>query len=192
MSRQLSADWRHLRRRVLVRDQARCRHCSAREPDVTLHAHHIVPVERGGKDEITNIVTLCEFCHYETHGHINTHKEITETDLPSEPSETFMNNLCRVEELTSDLEEKERELESVREEKERELESVREEKRRISDRLDKIDDAMADSGPPLILHESEGATGPRVDDRTRAFDEAGVLKRLKWRITGMPADDEPR
>jgi predicted nucleic acid-binding Zn-ribbon protein len=83
--------------------------------------------------------------------------------------------LRRVEQLRSALEEKERELESAREEKER-----------ISDRLGEINDAIADSNPPVILHESE--TGSSVNERVRAFDEVGVLKRLKWRVFGMPED----
>jgi 5-methylcytosine-specific restriction endonuclease McrA len=44
------------------RDDYRCRHCNSRGP---LHPHHIIPVGRGGPDELWNIITLCAFCHGE-------------------------------------------------------------------------------------------------------------------------------
>lgn len=49
-----------LRRRVLARDGNRCFHCSSA---VNLHAHHIVFRSKGGKTEISNLVTTCAHCH---------------------------------------------------------------------------------------------------------------------------------
>lgn len=49
-----------LRRAVFLRDNYRCRHCSAAE---NLTIDHIKPVAAGGTDDITNLQTLCRRCN---------------------------------------------------------------------------------------------------------------------------------
>jgi hypothetical protein len=53
---------RNLRLACLMRDYFRCQ--SSQKVHVPqLHAHHIVQRSEGGKDSITNLITLCKECH---------------------------------------------------------------------------------------------------------------------------------
>ena len=53
-----------LRYDVMKRDGFRCVLCGRTAKDgVVLHVDHILPVARGGKTEINNLRTLCEFCN---------------------------------------------------------------------------------------------------------------------------------
>lgn len=53
-----------LRTAVLKRDKYTCQHCGATKNDgVLLHVDHIVPVSKGGKTELTNLQTLCDWCN---------------------------------------------------------------------------------------------------------------------------------
>jgi 5-methylcytosine-specific restriction endonuclease McrA len=61
-------DWDDLRRIVYARDGYRCMNCGA--SGVELHAHHIVPLSRGGTNNLTNLTTLCERCHTLLHPHM--------------------------------------------------------------------------------------------------------------------------
>jgi hypothetical protein len=55
----------NLRIACLMRDGYTCQHCGKRE--VRLEAHHIVFRERGGKDTLDNLLTLCDQCHRKLH-----------------------------------------------------------------------------------------------------------------------------
>ena len=62
-----NAEWRHLRREVLERDNYQCRQCmaTAAESGFPLEIHHIIP-PKGNKElfyDISNCVTLCKWCH---------------------------------------------------------------------------------------------------------------------------------
>jgi hypothetical protein len=53
-----------LRFAVLRRDGFRCAYCGQGEPEgVQLHIDHIVPVARGGRTELENLVTACATCN---------------------------------------------------------------------------------------------------------------------------------
>lgn len=52
-----------LRFEVFKRDSFTCQYCGAQAPDVLLHVDHIVPVSKGGGDEILNLITACEPCN---------------------------------------------------------------------------------------------------------------------------------
>lgn len=54
-----------LRRRVLARDDHRCRACGGRH---CLHVHHIKFRTHGGRTLIVNLISLCEHCHALVHG----------------------------------------------------------------------------------------------------------------------------
>jgi 5-methylcytosine-specific restriction endonuclease McrA len=56
--------WRELRVRALIRAGSRCERCGSRDK---LHAHHLVPVEAGGRDQLRNLQVLCEGCHKSEH-----------------------------------------------------------------------------------------------------------------------------
>lgn len=49
---------------VKRRDGYRCARCGS---PYELEAHHILPLSRGGADEVANGVTLCRDCHLEMH-----------------------------------------------------------------------------------------------------------------------------
>jgi hypothetical protein len=55
----------NLRMACLMRDGYQCQHCgqSARK----LEAHHLIFRADGGKDTLTNLLTLCERCHHQLH-----------------------------------------------------------------------------------------------------------------------------
>jgi len=55
----------NLRIATLMRDGYQCVHCGARQ--TRLEAHHIKFLSQGGKDTITNLVTLCHSCHQKVH-----------------------------------------------------------------------------------------------------------------------------
>ncbi|WP_435186918.1 HNH endonuclease [Halobellus sp. EA9] len=70
------SDWDERRRRVYERDDYECQRCGrlggsrgGPEDDAELHAHHIVPKNEGGTDDISNLETLCHSCHNQIHGH---------------------------------------------------------------------------------------------------------------------------
>jgi RNA-directed DNA polymerase len=56
--------WREIRRSVLQRDDYRCTECG--RGNLPLNAHHKVAKKDGGTDEMDNLITLCEECHYQT------------------------------------------------------------------------------------------------------------------------------
>ena len=52
-----------LRHKILKRDRYTCQACGARAPDVELEVDHKIPISRGGKDEESNLTTLCKDCN---------------------------------------------------------------------------------------------------------------------------------
>ena len=55
---------RGMRHEVFKRDNYTCVECGARKDDgATLHVDHIVPVSKGGSDELDNLQTLCSDCN---------------------------------------------------------------------------------------------------------------------------------
>jgi hypothetical protein len=55
-----------LRAKVLRRDNYTCRDCGAsprNDPNIILHIHHVIPVSKGGKTELSNLVTNCNLCN---------------------------------------------------------------------------------------------------------------------------------
>ncbi len=55
----------NLRIACLMRDGYQCQQCGKR--NCRLEAHHIAYREHGGKDTLTNLVTLCDSCHRKVH-----------------------------------------------------------------------------------------------------------------------------
>ena len=56
-----SDEWGRLRRATFERDDFTCRYCGAR--GVPLECDHVLPVAKGGKTEMTNLVTACFRCN---------------------------------------------------------------------------------------------------------------------------------
>ena len=52
-----------VRMKVLVRDGHRCTYCGAKAAEAPLHIDHVIPVCRGGTNEIENLVAACSACN---------------------------------------------------------------------------------------------------------------------------------
>lgn len=52
-----------IRFEVFKRDKFTCQYCGAKAPDAVLHADHLHPVAKGGKNDILNLVTACQGCN---------------------------------------------------------------------------------------------------------------------------------
>ncbi len=64
--------WAELSRRVRSRDNWTCQRCGwqAHGPErYYLHAHHIHARARGGTDTLSNLTSLCLYCHAQMPGH---------------------------------------------------------------------------------------------------------------------------
>ena len=71
-------DWDDLRRAVYARAGWRCQNCDA--GNVELHAHHVVPLSRGGANTLGNLVCLCLHCHELLHPHMRTRGRVRRAD----------------------------------------------------------------------------------------------------------------
>lgn len=55
---------RILRRKVFERDNYTCKKCSLQDREMRqIEGHHVVPLWKGGKNDIDNMITLCSDCH---------------------------------------------------------------------------------------------------------------------------------
>lgn len=52
-----------IRFEVFKRDSFTCQYCGRSAPDVLLEVDHIVPVSKGGTDDLLNLVTSCRDCN---------------------------------------------------------------------------------------------------------------------------------
>lgn len=52
-----------LRFEVFKRDKFTCQYCGRTVPDVILQIDHIVPIAKGGKNDILNLITSCRECN---------------------------------------------------------------------------------------------------------------------------------
>jgi hypothetical protein len=57
----------NLRLACLIRDNFKCQNPKCKGNTKSLHAHHILWRSKGGKDTITNLITLCKTCHERMH-----------------------------------------------------------------------------------------------------------------------------
>lgn len=52
-----------IRFEVFKRDSFTCQYCGSKAPEVVLQVDHIVPVSKGGSDDLLNLVTSCKTCN---------------------------------------------------------------------------------------------------------------------------------
>ena len=57
----MPTDWEELRFSVFSRDAFTCVYCGA--ADVALHCDHVIPLSRGGSNDMRNLATACEACN---------------------------------------------------------------------------------------------------------------------------------
>lgn len=70
MSNNYPSDWDSRRREVYERDDHTCQNCGRsirNRSGLELHAHHIVPISKGGSHAKTNLSTMCSECHDAIH-----------------------------------------------------------------------------------------------------------------------------
>lgn len=70
MTNNYPPDWDRRRKAAYERDDYKCQNCGAKggpEGHAELHAHHGVPVSKGGSHQISNLITYCEKCHSAIH-----------------------------------------------------------------------------------------------------------------------------
>ena len=54
-----------LRRKTMQKDNFTCQKCKIQDKTKkTLEVHHILPLYENGKDELNNLITLCNDCHH--------------------------------------------------------------------------------------------------------------------------------
>lgn len=53
--------WRRLRSQVKKRDRGICQYCNQHAPDGAVD--HVIPLSRGGSDELSNLVWACQSCN---------------------------------------------------------------------------------------------------------------------------------
>lgn len=58
-------NWKQLSEAAKHRDGHKCADCGA--TGVELHVHHIVPLSKGGTNDLDNLATLCSMCHSMIH-----------------------------------------------------------------------------------------------------------------------------
>ena len=56
----------NIRKAVILRDNCKCKECG--KSNCMLEVHHIVPRRMNGKNNLGNLITLCEKCHQKTEG----------------------------------------------------------------------------------------------------------------------------
>lgn len=54
---------KQMRFEVFKRDKFTCQYCGKKAPDVILHADHIEPKSKGGKNTLLNLTTACDECN---------------------------------------------------------------------------------------------------------------------------------
>lgn len=52
-----------IRFEVFKRDNFTCQYCGKKSPDVILHVDHIIPVSKGGNNDLINLITACKDCN---------------------------------------------------------------------------------------------------------------------------------
>lgn len=63
MNRLNNPEWFKLRDACFERDDYHCRKCKKDCVCTNIAAHHIIPVIKGGKDELINLMSVCPRCH---------------------------------------------------------------------------------------------------------------------------------
>jgi 5-methylcytosine-specific restriction enzyme A len=52
-----------VRKYVLERDRSQCQSCGKSDQQARLHIDHIIPLAKGGTNDLSNLHTLCQDCN---------------------------------------------------------------------------------------------------------------------------------
>lgn len=68
--RTYDVDWDNLRIQIFERDNYQCRRCDRSLRGTNRrHVHHIKPLSKGGSNNPSNLISLCDICHHHQHKH---------------------------------------------------------------------------------------------------------------------------
>lgn len=60
-----------VRKYIFSRDAYQCQSCGKTQRETQLTIDHIIPLARGGQNDISNLHTLCRFCNQQKHHHLD-------------------------------------------------------------------------------------------------------------------------
>jgi 5-methylcytosine-specific restriction endonuclease McrA len=60
-----------VRKYVFERDRYQCKSCGKTDLETHLTIDHIIPLARGGQNDISNLQTLCHTCNRQKHDHLD-------------------------------------------------------------------------------------------------------------------------
>lgn len=65
-------DWAELSAKCKQRAGYRCQKCKKdfNSKRYLLEAHHIIPLSKGGRNTLSNLICLCRSCHNKQHSHL--------------------------------------------------------------------------------------------------------------------------
>lgn len=69
-----------IRHEVFKKDNYKCVECGVSKKERCLHVDHIIPISRGGTDELDNLQTLCDGCNLAKSNKIFKNKEVMSHD----------------------------------------------------------------------------------------------------------------
>ena len=85
-----------LRRKTLEKDDFTCQKCKLNDPTAKLlEIHHINPLYSEGKDELSNLITLCLDCHHFAPNKEEEFKEYMKEEMTGTAT-TFIKSLEKV------------------------------------------------------------------------------------------------
>jgi 5-methylcytosine-specific restriction endonuclease McrA len=56
---------------ILKRDKYQCQSCGKTEEETKLNIDHIIPLAKGGSNDISNLQTLCSLCNQKKKHHLD-------------------------------------------------------------------------------------------------------------------------
>lgn len=79
----MGTTWKELRYAVLERDNFQCRFCDrgGKSSDYILEVHHVIWRRNGGSDAMSNLITVCPYCHDLIHYGNYTGRPVTFSEL---------------------------------------------------------------------------------------------------------------
>jgi hypothetical protein len=63
MDKAINIEWTALKACIMIQQKNKCAMCKKWLEDLEFTLHHIVPRAKGGKDELDNLIGLCNKCH---------------------------------------------------------------------------------------------------------------------------------
>lgn len=62
-------NWKEISEQVRARAGYKCQKCgkSFLNNKIALHAHHVIPLSKGGRNCLSNLIAVCEECHSKIH-----------------------------------------------------------------------------------------------------------------------------